>query len=33
MADRTGREKLIGDDAVLSIEIEDVEPLDWAADG
>ncbi len=33
MVDRAGREKLIGDDAVLAVEVEDVESLDRAADG
>ena len=33
MVDRAGREKLIGDDAVLAIEVEDVEPLDGATNG
>ena len=33
MVDRAGREKLIGDDAVLAVEVEHVEPLDGAADG
>jgi hypothetical protein len=33
MVNRAGREKLIGDDAVLAVEIEDVEPLDGPADG
>jgi phenylpyruvate tautomerase PptA (4-oxalocrotonate tautomerase family) len=33
MVDRAGRKKLIGDDAVLAVEVEDVEPLDWAANG
>src|SRR3989338_10096447 len=33
MVDRAGREKLIGDEAVLAVEIEDVESLDRAADG
>ena len=33
MVDRAGREKLIGDDAVLAVEVEDVEPIDRAADG
>ena len=33
MVDRAGREKLIGDDAVLAVEVEDVEALDRAADG
>ena len=32
MVDRAGREKLIGDDAVLAVEIEDVEALDRSAD-
>ncbi len=31
--DRAGREKLIGDDAVLAVEVEDVEALDRTADG
>ena len=33
MVDRAGREKLIGDDAVLAVEIEHVKSLDRAADG
>ena len=33
MIDRASREKLIADDAVLAVEVEDVEALDWAADG
>ena len=33
MVDRAGREKFIGDDAVLAVEVEDVEPLDGAANG
>ena len=33
MVDRAGREKLIGDDAVLAVEIEDVETLDGATNG
>jgi hypothetical protein len=33
MVDRAGREELIGDDAVLAVEVEDVEALDRAADG
>jgi hypothetical protein len=33
MIDRASREKLIGDDAILAVEIEDVEPLDGPADG
>ena len=33
MVDRAGREKLIGDDAVLAVEIEDVEALDRTSDG
>ena len=32
MIDCAGREKLIGDDAVLAVEIEDVEALDRSAD-
>jgi len=32
MVDRAGREKLIGDDAVLAVEVEDVEALDRSAD-
>ena len=31
VVNRAGREKLIGDDAVLAVEVEDVEPLDGAA--
>ena len=33
MVDRAGREKLIGDDAVLAVEVEYVEALDRSADG
>jgi len=33
MVDRAGRQELIRDDAVLAVEIEDVEALDRAADG
>jgi hypothetical protein len=33
MVNRAGREKLIGDDAVLAVEIEDVEALYRTADG
>jgi hypothetical protein len=33
MVDRAGRQKLIGDDAVLAVEIEDMESLDGASDG
>ena len=33
MINRAGREKLIGDDAVLSVEVEHVEALDRTADG
>ena len=33
MIDCAGREKLIGDDAVLAVEVEDVKALDRAADG
>jgi len=33
MIDRASREKLIADDAVLAVEVEDVEALDRAADG
>ena len=33
MVDRAGRKKLIGDDAVLAVEVEDVKALDGAADG
>lgn len=33
MIDRAGRQKLIGDDAVLAVEIEDMESLDGASDG
>jgi hypothetical protein len=33
MVDRAGRKKLIGNDAVLAVEVEDVEALDRAADG
>ena len=33
MVDRAGREKLIGDDAVLAVEVEHVEALDGTADG
>ena len=33
MVNRAGREKLIGDDAVLAVEVEDVEALDRSADG
>jgi len=33
MVNRAGREKLIGDDAVFAIEIEDVEALYRTADG
>ena len=32
MVDRAGREKLIGDDAVLAVEVEHVEALDRTAD-
>ncbi len=32
MVNRAGREKLIGDDAVLAVEIEDVKTLDGPAD-
>ena len=32
MVDRAGREKLIGDDAVLAVEIEDMEALDGSSD-
>jgi hypothetical protein len=32
MIDRAGRKKLIGDDAVLAVEIEDMEAFDRAAD-
>ena len=33
MIDRASREKLIGDDAVLAVKIEDMEPLDGTSDG
>jgi hypothetical protein len=33
MVNRAGREKLIGDDAVLAVEIEDMESLDGTSDG
>ena len=33
MVDRAGREKLIGDDAVLAVEVEHVKALDGPADG
>ena len=33
MIDCAGRQKLIGDDAVLAVEIEDMEPLDRATHG
>ncbi len=33
MVDRAGREKLIGNDTVLAVQVEDVESLDRAADG
>ncbi len=33
MVNRAGREKLIGDDSVLAVEIEDVEALYRTADG
>jgi len=33
MIDRAGRQKLIGDDAVLAVEIEDMESLDGTSDG
>jgi hypothetical protein len=33
MVNRAGREKLIGDDAVFAVEIEDVEALYRTADG
>jgi len=33
MIDCAGRQKLIGDDAVLAVEIEDMEPLDGTSDG
>ena len=33
MINRAGREKLIGDDAVLAVKIEDMEPLDGTSDG
>ena len=33
MVDRAGRQELIGDDAVLAVEIEDMEPLDRATHG
>ena len=33
MVDRAGRQELIGDDAVLAVEIEDVEAPDRSADG
>ena len=32
MVDRAGREKLIGDDAVLAVEVEDMEALDGPSD-
>ena len=33
MIDCAGRQKLIGDDAVLAVEIEDMESLDGTSDG
>ena len=33
MIDRAGRHELIGDDAVLAVEIEDMEPLDRPTHG
>ena len=33
MVNRAGREKLIGDNAVLTVEIEDVEAFDGATNG
>jgi hypothetical protein len=32
MIDRAGRQKLISDDAVLAVEIEDMEALDGTSD-
>ncbi len=32
MVDRAGREKLIGDDAILAVEVEDMEALDGPSD-